>query len=176
MPMCPRKSRTKRMSSSASPQPTSKRLQPASTNQPASTPAAEPGRDPATDSDSPAFTAAPRVPTAKALRPASKTKTARAKGSDRIQFGRDFIDLIAIAQLVDTQQASGVAEALEYLAEIFDGRISLTEALAEVEDMLDAEGLDGITGHRDHPGHLTRPRRQEIAAALNRYRGLSLER
>ena len=124
----------------------------------------------------PAFTAAPRVPTAKALRPASKTKTARAKGSDRIQFGRDFIDLIAIAQLVDTQQAAGVAETLEYLAEIFDGRTSLTEALAEVEDMLDAEGLDGITGHRDHPGHLTRPRRQEIAAALNRFRGLNLER
>lgn len=135
--------------------------------------------DPDTGSDSPAtptFTAAPRVPTAKALRPASKTKTARAKGSDRIQFGRDFIDLIAIAQLVDAQQAAGVAEALEYLAEIFDGRTSLTEALAEVEDMLDAEGLDGITGHRDHPGHLTRPRRQEIAAALNRYRELQLER
>ena len=124
----------------------------------------------------PAFTAAPRVPTAKALRPASKTKAARAKGSDRIQFGREFIDLIAIAQLIDTQQAAGVAEALEYLAEIFDGRTSLTEALAEIEDMLDAEGLDGITGHRDHPGHLTRPRRQEIAAALNRFRGLSLER
>lgn len=137
------------------------------------------GSDPDTGPDSPAapaFTAAPRVPTAKALRPASKTKTARAKGSDRIQFGRDFIDLIAIAQLVDAQQASGVAEALEYLAEIFDGRTSLTEALAEVEGMLDAEGIDGITGHRDHPGHLTRPRRQEIAAALNRYRGLSLER
>ncbi|MCU4295886.1 ATPase [Brevibacterium permense] len=135
--------------------------------------------DPDTGSDSPAapaFAAAPRVPTAKALRPTSKTRTARAKGSDRIQFGRDFVDLIAIAQLVDTQQASGVAEALEYLAEIFDGRTSLTEALAEVVDMLDAEGLDGITGHRDHPGHLTRPRRQEIAAALNRYRGLSLER
>ncbi|WP_166827956.1 ABC-ATPase domain-containing protein [Brevibacterium limosum] len=129
-----------------------------------------------TVSDSPAFTAAPRVPTPKALRPASKTKSARAKGSDRIQFGRDFIDLMAIAQLVDAQQASGVAETLEYLAEIFDGRTSLTEALAEVEDMLDAQGLDGITGHRDHPGHLTRPRRQEIAAALDRYRGLSLER
>ncbi|WP_172172357.1 ABC-ATPase domain-containing protein [Brevibacterium sp. CT2-23B] len=136
------------------------------------------GSDPDTGSDSlasPAFAAAPRVPTAKSLRPASKTKTARAKGSDRIQFGRDFIDLIAIAQLVDAQQASGVAEALEYLAEIFDGRTSLTEALTEVVDMLDTEGLDGITGHRDHPGHLTRPRRQEIAAALNRYRGLSLE-
>ena len=137
-------------------------------------PAAELNRDPGTSSDSPVFAAAPRVPTAMALRPASKTKTARAKGSDRIQFGRDFIDLIAIAQLVDAQQASGVAEALEYLAEIFDGRTSLTHALAEIEDMLDAQGLDGITGHRDHPGHLTRPRGQEIAAALNRYRGLSL--
>ena len=137
-------------------------------------PAAELNRDPGTSSDSPVFAAAPRVPTAKALRPASKTKTARAKGSDRIQFGRDFIDLIAIAQLVDAQQASGVAEALEYLAEIFDGRTSLTHALAEIEDMLDAQGLDGITGHRDHPGHITRPRGQEIAAALNRYRGLSL--
>ena len=137
-------------------------------------PAAELNRDPGTSSDAPVFAAAPRVPTAKALRPASKTKTARAKGSDRIQFGRDFIDLIAIAQLVDAQQASGVAEALEYLAEIFDGRTSLTHALAEIEDMLDAQGLDGITGHRDHPGHLTRPRGQEIAAALNRYRGLSL--
>ena len=137
-------------------------------------PAAELNRDPGTSSDSPVFAAAPRVPTAMALRPASKTKTARAKGSDRIQFGRDFIDLIAIAQLVDAQQASGVAEALEYLAEIFDGRTSLTHALAEIEDMLDAQGLDGITGHRDHPGHITRPRGQEIAAALNRYRGLSL--
>ena len=137
-------------------------------------PAAELNRDPGTSSDSPVFAAAPRVPTAKALRPASKTKTARAKGSDRIQFGRDFIDLIAIAQFVDAQQASGVAEALEYLAEIFDGRTSLTHALAEIEDMLDAQGLDGITGHRDHPGHLTRPRGQEIAAALNRYRGLRL--
>ena len=137
-------------------------------------PAAELNRDPGTSSDSPVFAAAPRVPTAMALRPASKTKTARAKGSDRIQFGRDFIDLIAIAQLVDSQQASGVAEALEYLAEIFDGRTSLTHALAEIEDMLDAQGLDGITGHRDHPGHITRPRGQEIAAALNRYRGLSL--
>ena len=40
--------------------------------------------------------------------------------------------------------------------------------------MLDAQGIDGITGHRAHPGHLARPRAQEIAAALNRFRGLRL--
>ena len=131
----------------------------------------------ATDSDAsdPGFVTSPRVPTARALRPSSKTKSARAKGSDRIQFGRSFIDLIAVAQLVDAQQTSGVAESLEHLAEIFDGRTSLTTALTELASMLDAQGIDAVTGHRDHPGHLTRPRAQEIAAALNRYRELRLE-
>ena len=131
----------------------------------------------ATDSDAsdPGFVTSPRVPTARALRPSSKTKSARAKGSDRIQFGRSFIDLIAVAQLVDAQQTAGVAESLEHLAEVFDGRTSLTTALTELESMLDAQGIDAVTGHRDHPGHLTRPRAQEIAAALNRYRELRLE-
>ncbi|GAA1946508.1 ABC-ATPase domain-containing protein [Brevibacterium antiquum] len=116
----------------------------------------------------------PRVPTAKALHPSSKTKSAKAKGLGQVQFGKAFIDLTAVSQLVDPQQTTGIAEALEYMAEIFDDQTSLTEALAEVEDMLEAQGLDGLTGNRDHPGHVARPRAQEIAAALNRFRGLRL--
>ena len=46
--------------------------------------------------------------------------------------------------------------------------------LSEIEAMLDAQGIDGLTGHRKHPGHVARPRAQEMATALNRYRGLSL--
>lgn len=116
----------------------------------------------------------PRTPTAKALRPSSKTKSAKAKGLGQVQFGKAFIDLSAVSQLVDPQQTTGIAEALEYMAEIFDDQTSLTEALAEVDDMLDAQGVDGLTGNRDHPGHVARPRAQEIAAALNRFRGLHL--
>lgn len=116
----------------------------------------------------------PRNPTATALRPSSKTKSAKAKGLGQVQFGKAFIDLAAVSQLIDPQQTTGIAEALEYMAEIFDDRTSLTEALAEVEDMLDAQGIDGLTGNRDHPGHVSRPRPQEIAAALNRFRGLHL--
>ncbi|SDS16606.1 Predicted ATPase of the ABC class [Brevibacterium sandarakinum] len=116
----------------------------------------------------------PRIPTATALRPSSKTKSAKAKGLGQVQFGKAFIDLAAVSQLIDPQQTTGIAEALEYMAEIFDDRTSLTDALAEVEDMLDAQGVDGLTGNRDHPGHVSRPRPQEIAAALNRFRGLRL--
>ena len=121
------------------------------------------------------FTASPaRVPTAKALRPSSKTKPAKAKGLDTVQFGRSFINLSAVSQLVDAQQTFAVAEALEYLAEIFDGTTPITDALDQIDTVLDSQGIDGITGHRAHPGHLARPRVQEIAAALNRYRELRL--
>ena len=135
--------------------------------------AADPVRDTA-DTDALFAEPHPRIPTAKALRPSSKTKSAKAKGLGTVQFGKSFIDLAAVSQLVDPQQTTGVAEALEYLAEIFDAKTSLTEALAEIDAMLDAQGLDGLTGHRDHPGHISRPRALEIAAALNRFRGLYL--
>ena len=135
----------------------------------------EDGAEPSVEASDAVFTAAPaRVPTAGALRPSSKTKSAKAKGLDTVQFGRSFIDLAALSQLIDGQQTGAIAEALEYLAEIFDGKTSITEALAEIDAMLDAQGIDGITGHRAHPGHLARPRTQEIAAALNRFRGLRL--
>ena len=135
----------------------------------------EDGAEPSVEASDAVFTAAPaRVPTAGALRPSSKTKSAKAKGLDTVQFGRSFIDLAALSQLIDGQQTGAIAEALEYLAEIFDGTTSITEALAEIDAMLDAQGIDGITGHRAHPGHLARPRTQEIAAALNRFRGLRL--
>jgi predicted ABC-class ATPase len=136
---------------------------------------AEDGAEPSVEASDGVFAAAPaRVPTAGALRPSSKTKSAKAKGLDTVQFGRSFIDLAALSQLIDGQQTGAIAEALEYLAEIFDGQTSITEALAEIDAMLDAQGIDGITGHRAHPGHLARPRAQEIAAALNRFRGLRL--
>ena len=135
----------------------------------------EDGAEPSVEASEAVFAAAPaRVPTAGALRPSSKTKSAKAKGLDTVQFGRSFIDLAALSQLIDGQQTGAIAEALEYLAEIFDGKTSITEALAEIDAMLDAQGIDGITGHRAHPGHLARPRTQEIAAALNRFRGLRL--
>ena len=135
----------------------------------------EDGAEPSVEASDAVFAAAPaRVPTAGALRPSSKTKSAKAKGLDTVQFGRSFIDLAALSQLIDGQQTGAIAEALEYLAEIFDGTTSITEALTEIDAMLDAQGIDGITDHRAHPGHLARPRTQEIAAALNRFRGLRL--
>lgn len=120
--------------------------------------------------------AAPRVPAAGALRPADKRKFARARGRDQIQYGRDDIDLSAVLQLVDPAQTQAIAHALERLADAFgDGTTTtIAEAVAALDARLDSDGLEGLSPHRGHPGHLARPRPQEIAAALNRFRGLRI--
>lgn len=115
-----------------------------------------------------------RIPAAQALTKPGKKKPSAARGRELIQYGRERIDLSALAQLVDPAQANAVAHALDRLAGLFDGRISATEAVQELLQQIDREGLDVISAHSGHPGHLARPRRHEILAALNRYRGLSL--
>ncbi len=118
------------------------------------------------------FAAAARVPEADSLRPADKRKFARARGRTAIQYGRDDIDLSAVLQLVDAAQTQAIAHALERLAETLDAHATLSDAVAALDRAIDAGGLDALSPHTDHPGHLARPRPQEIAAAVNRYRGL----
>ncbi|TLP96210.1 ATPase [Nesterenkonia salmonea] len=108
------------------------------------------------------------------LRASGKTKPARAKGRDTVQFGKEMIDLAALAQVVDSAQTEAVAKILDRLAEAVDGTQSVHEVVREILRKVDDHGLDVLSPHRGHPGHLARPRPHEVHAALNRYRGLSL--
>ncbi|MDN5901350.1 MAG: ATPase, partial [Brachybacterium sp.] len=127
-----------------------------------------------------------RIPTAGALRPTGKTKPAAARGRDTIRFGREHIDLAAVSQLVDAAQTTAIAHALDRLAELLEqpgpaehpgtagSRPTLDAAITALFVRLDAEGLESLSPHRGHPGHLARPRPLEVHAAVNRYRGLRL--
>ena len=117
-----------------------------------------------------------RIPDAGALRPADKRKFARARGRTSIQYGREDIDLSAVLQLVDPAQTQAIAHALERLADDFaaDPQLSIAQALVRLEERLATGGLEALSHHRGHPGHLARPRIQEIAAALNRLRTLAI--
>lgn len=120
--------------------------------------------------------AVPRVPAPGALRPADTRKFARARGLSRIQFGREDIDLSAVSQLVDPAQTQAIAGALEALAHAFaaDPALSIGAALTQLDARLESEGLESLAPQRGHPGHLARPRMLEVAAALNRVRGLTI--
>ncbi|WP_331279331.1 hypothetical protein [Rothia kristinae] len=116
-----------------------------------------------------------RVPDPASLNPQDKRKPARARGEHTIQFGRQDIDLAFLAQLAGTPQTAAIALSLEMMARWADGRTSLPQLADRVVELLEQEGLDGLSGARRDPrGDLAMPRRQEILAAASRYRGLRL--
>jgi len=97
-----------------------------------------------------------------------------AKALDQILFGTHIIDLRAVEQLVDFSQTRAVGLAIHLAASRFmDGKMPLKRALDQVDAYLDANGLDPLDPfHRSerHPGSFARPRKYEIAAAINRLR------
>ncbi len=101
-----------------------------------------------------------------------------AKRVDHILFGNDAIDLKGVEQLVDLSQTRAVGNAIHLASQRFmDGETSLARVLDLLEAFFDEEGLDPLAPfyRRDHhPGNLARPRRFEIAAAINRLRTLRM--
>jgi predicted ABC-class ATPase len=96
------------------------------------------------------------------------------KALDLILFGRDRIDLRSVEQLVDKSQTHAVGHAIHLASERYmDGRTALRQVVENVEELLDREGLDLLDPYyrqSRHPGNYARPRKYEIAAAINRLR------
>jgi predicted ABC-class ATPase len=97
-----------------------------------------------------------------------------AKARDQILYGSHMIDLRGVEQLVDFSQTRAAGLAIHLAASRFmGGERSLKEVLDQVDAHLDANGLDLLDPfHRSerHPGSLARPRKFEIASAINRLR------
>ncbi len=86
---------------------------------------------------------------------------------DYLQFGRSIVDLNAVSQICDADQARAVGFVLYYAKlRYMDEGYPLREILDLVDRDLSNEGLNALS--RDVRGDLARPRRYEVAAALNR--------
>ncbi len=107
-----------------------------------------------------------------------KPVSIRARSLDQIEFGREEIDLRGVEQLVDRSQTRAIAAAIYFAAErLIDGDRTLRDVLDQFDELFDDRGLDELdpfyrAGH--HPGNYARPRRFEIAAAINRLRSLQM--
>ena len=101
----------------------------------------------------------------------------KASGLDKLFLGDQTVDLSDVEQIVEPGQTETIAWALRGLLDyVGDGRSNLPQLLDQLEEILDRDGLDALTryGLRQYPAFLVRPRRIDIGAALNRYRGLYL--
>ena len=90
-----------------------------------------------------------------------------------LEFGRSVIDLSNIIQLADVHQTETIGRILYYakMRYMDEGR-PMREVLDLVDRDLSSEGLECLS--RELSGKLARPRRYEIAAALNRLNSLRI--
>lgn len=101
------------------------------------------------------------------------------RGIHGIQFGRDYIELSFVEQLVDPSQTRAIGDLIYYMVKsgYLDGEKSLVKSLQQVFLKLEEKGLDIISPfYGQHPGEYARPRLLEVAAAINRLRSLQIKK
>lgn len=103
-----------------------------------------------------------------------KKEKVDAKGIHTIVFGREMIDLSSVEQLVDPSQTRAIARMMKvFVEEFMDEQTSFHQLLQQFYEWIDNNGLDALSPFPGkHPGDMALPRKQEFAAAINRWRSL----
>ena len=90
-----------------------------------------------------------------------------------ILFGKTIVDCWDLEQVVEVSQTRAIGYAIHYACNYIDGERSLAEVLSSVLQDLDDRGLDILSPYVS--GDLSRFRRFELAAAINRMRTLRVK-
>jgi len=100
-----------------------------------------------------------------------KRETARGRGLHTVELGRERVDLSYLEQLAEAGQTEAIARMIGALASDGASR-GVEEVVRTALDAVSRDGLDALGNFRGHPGELSLPRPQEVAAAINRIRSL----
>ena len=100
-----------------------------------------------------------------------KRETARGKGPSTIELGRERVDLSYLEQLAEAGQTETIARIIGEFA-AGDASRGIWEVVYGALDSIEKDGVDSLGNIRGHPGELSLPRPQELAAAINRIRSL----
>jgi predicted ABC-class ATPase len=102
-----------------------------------------------------------------------RRETARGRGLHTIELGREYVDLSHLEQLAEAGQTETIARVIGKFAAAGKTR-SVEEVFEEALVDISERGLDSLGGSKGHPGELSLPRAQELAAAINRIRALEV--
>lgn len=113
---------------------------------------------------------APKANQALKKDPRLKMKT---MGTNEMLLAKDAIELRYLEQLIDPEQTNALAYALKYLElNRMNGSRTVSQLLDDIEALTASKGLSALYDKEYVRSGLAMPRRQEIAACLNRYRKL----
>lgn len=110
----------------------------------------------------------------------SDNRTERTKiksmGQEAVSLNKETINLHYVEQLVDNEQTAALGYMLAFAQkELFHGNLSVQEVVDKLLDLIHKKGLSAVVEGNYLPSGLAMPRKQEIFACFNRYRGLILK-
>jgi len=96
------------------------------------------------------------------------------RGPRVVRIGEETVDLAALASIEETGQVKALALLLREAASRMEAGKDMAALVREIDLWLDRDGLDAL----DPPAayDLSRPRRFEIAGAINRWRSVTVRR
>jgi predicted ABC-class ATPase len=100
-----------------------------------------------------------------------KRQSARGRGLHTIELGRERVDLSYLEQLAEAGQTEAMARIIGEWATSDEVR-GVVEVVQEALASVSEKRLDSLGGFQGHPGEMSLPRVQELAAAINRVRPL----
>ena len=96
-------------------------------------------------------------------------------GREAVQINRETIDLRYVEQIVDSEQVTALGYCVRYAEKhFFGGRMDLRSIVQKLEEKIEKDGMAGLCESTSSVAALSAPRRQEMFACFNRYRGLKL--
>lgn len=96
-------------------------------------------------------------------------------GRDGVQLNHETIDLRYVEQLADHEQLTCLGYMLKHMEEeMLDGRRTVQEIVEALMKQIGQKGFAVVCEGGYLPGSLALPRKQEVYACVNRYRGLKL--
>ena len=94
-------------------------------------------------------------------------------GREAVMINKETIDLRYVEQLTDSEQVTALGYCIRYAQKhILDGRKDLCRAVEELEAVIRKGTLSALCESSSSISCMAMPRRQEIFACFNRYRGL----
>jgi predicted ABC-class ATPase len=91
---------------------------------------------------------------------------------NRINFGKNIIDLTDLEQLIELSQTKAIAEAILYINKYIDGKTPLKEIIHKLMSDIEKNGLDILNNKAS--GYFAGFRGLELAFAINRLRALKI--
>lgn len=96
---------------------------------------------------------------------------------EAVMLNKETVDLRYVEQITDSEQVTALGWCMRYAQKnLLDGRKNLRQIVDALEEVIERRTLAELCESSSSAACMARPRRQEIFACFNRYRGLKLQR